>query len=99
MATKVISDWSVERCGRQQFTAPEALDHLHLGGIVAGRNGRVLTTRIIFADGRLVTTRSGTVYRLGRPSPAFMRWLREKGIKYDPETPVKVPAPIPAVES
>lgn len=94
-SVKLIRDWSVECCAGQEFQAPERRDHIHLAGEVEGRNGRVLTSRIAKTEGREVTTASGSVYRLGRPAPKFLAWLRERGKAYDRKQPVKVPrAPV-----
>jgi hypothetical protein len=43
----------------------------------------ILTTRIINIQGRVVTTRSGTVYLLGEPDPDYVKWCLEHG-HHDP---------------
>ena len=37
---------------------------------------RIVTTRVVDFRGRVVVTKSGTQYRLGRISPDYRRWLR-----------------------
>jgi hypothetical protein len=88
----LLTDWSTQTCPDQDYTAPERRDHVHLLGLVEGQHerGPKLTSRVVGVDGRLVTTKSGTVYRLGEPAPAFLDWLRERGLTYDETRPVKV---------
>lgn len=87
----ILTNWSTETCPDQAFTAPECRDHLHLSGLIEGQHerGPKLTSRVVSAEGRLVTTNSGTIYRLGGPAQAFLDWLRERGLTYDEAQPVK----------
>ncbi len=88
-----LDNWSV---GSDPYAAPE-LKRVWLHGVCTGHphkpdGERVRTSNIKSADGRTVTTESGTVYRLGRVDPGYRKWLREKGLAYDPRAPVKVKA-------
>lgn len=47
----------------------------------------VRTTLVVAAEGRLVTTQSGTVYRLGRAHPDYILFKSEDGIVVDEEKP------------
>jgi len=38
---------------------------------------------------RLLTTISGSVYRLEKPDPEWIKWMREQGIEFDPENPIR----------
>lgn len=85
---KRIERWSTELCPNQPYLAPELHDHLHLAGIIDGKEK--LTSRIVKANGRTVTTKTGTVYELGDPRPEFAAWCAERGEPIDPQQPVKV---------
>lgn len=89
---KPIENWSttMECPSRDPYLAPEADPHVHLQGTVEGRRGVVLTTRVVSSRGRIVTTRSGSRYRLGAPAPAFLVYLASKGLAFDEKQPVKV---------
>lgn len=89
-----INNWSTTRGGGSPYDAPE-LSELRLQGVVIGHprgcDGRnVLTSPIVDIDGRVITTRSGTVYSLGRPDQKWLHWLRKSGRIYDPTSPIKV---------
>lgn len=86
-----LQNWRV--CA-DPYAAPEQ-GRVWLVGVVQGHprlpDGETIeTSPIASADGRLVTTRSGTVYRLGAIDPKYRRWMKGQGIVYDPTYPVKV---------
>lgn len=92
-AAKLIENWSTTmECPHRPYRAPEQDPHMHLQGLVAGRNGAVVTTRLVASRGRIVTTRSGSRYRLGVPSPEFLAYLMEKGYPFDEKNPIKLRA-------
>jgi hypothetical protein len=73
--------------------APEQSYHV-LAGEVYGHPKKadgslVKTSAIEKIDGRIITTESGSVYRLGRISRKYRRWLRKEGIEYDRKNPIK----------
>jgi hypothetical protein len=90
-----LQDWSVRSGGPGEwFLAPEVAP-VRLEGVVTGHprksdGKRVVTTRIVESEGRIVTTRSGTKYRLGRIQRGYRRWLTKKGLAYNPRQPIKV---------
>ena len=56
MSATRIANWSVtDRCPFAPYRAPELDPHLHLEGDVAGRGGPIVTTRIVRADGLIVS--------------------------------------------
>lgn len=55
----------------------------------------VSTSRIVGIDGHRIETESGTVYQLGTPLPAYLDYLRNKGIPFDPENPIRDMRPVP----
>jgi hypothetical protein len=92
--TVKLQDWFVRFDRHDPFAAPE-VNPTCLAGTVTGhprkRDGqRVVTSYIVAAEGRIVTTRSGTRYRLGRIDRAYRRWLRKQGREYNPKQPVTV---------
>lgn len=88
---RLINDWRVMLCPHRPFQAPEAQDHFHLLGRIG--NKTKLTSRVVSTVGRLVTTKSGSVYRLGRIQPEYREWIAKRGLKYDARQPVKVETP------
>jgi len=51
---------------------------------------KIKTSRVVSATGRTVRTRSGSVYELGDIDPAYRAYLREKGLPYSHDHPIKV---------
>jgi hypothetical protein len=83
--------WSVKT---DTYAAPE-LGRNYLQGDVFGHprheDGKnVTTSRISKVKGRLVKTRSGSVYRLGRIKPEYRKFLKENGIEYNQHQPVRM---------
>ncbi len=77
------------------YAAPEQGGGIHLAGNMIGHprfhdGYKVETSTIVSAKGRTVTTASGSVYHLGRPSRAWLAWLKKNGLTYDRREPVKV---------
>jgi len=97
MDAVTIQNWSTTRSESHpdaRYLAPEILP-LRLQGVVHGHpkghdGHHICTSAIVTVDGRLVTTRSGTVYRLGRPDRKWLNWLLESGRTYNPKQPIKV---------
>lgn len=51
-------------------------------------NKPISTSYIVEAKGRVLTTRSGSVYELvGDPDPGYLAFLKDKSIAFDPENP------------
>lgn len=90
-----LSKWSAGTIARDRYTAPEA-GVLRLSGFVAGhpkkRDGKlVITSPVAAADGRRITTASGSVYELvGEPDPSFLAFLKSIGRTYDADAPIVV---------
>jgi hypothetical protein len=89
-----LQDWFVRFSPNRPYAAPE-VSSTCLAGIVTGhprkRDGKhVITSRIAAAEGRVVTTKSGTRYRLGCINRKYRRWLRKQKLEYKPKQPVTV---------
>ena len=79
--------WSVTQYSDDPYLAPEANPACLLG--VRETDGKhVRTSPIVKAEGKEITTKSGTVYILDDMDPDFRLWLEEEGIEYDPEHPI-----------
>ena len=88
--------WSCTRGNADPYRVPEQeAGVVRLHGIVTCHpykedGHEVTTTRVVEVKGRVITTRSGTVYRLGKIHPTYRRWLKMAGIPYDPQCPIVV---------
>ena len=91
-----LQDWLVRIKG-DGFTAPELLTK-HLEGAVFRHpksnrhpDGKYITTSSICGcEGRVVTTASGTKYKLGRVNRKYRAWMKSKGLQYDRKNSVKM---------
>lgn len=83
-----ITDWSITPGGRP-YDAPEVRGICAMGKLANGL--KILTSRIVAAHGCVVTTESGSKYRLsGPPSVSYADWMRGQKITYDPKRPVNI---------
>lgn len=95
MTVSLLEQWSVVYLDEWNcYTAPERRPR-GLRGIVHGHprhedGTRITTSRIGSANGRRVTTESGSVYHLGDAEEAFLLVCAERGIVVDSENPVKI---------
>lgn len=97
MATKtkpvLLQNWFVRYRHLDDFYRAPELNYKVLAGDVY-RHPRfpdghpVKTSAIVGVNGRLITTKSGTVYKLGRIQREYRMWLRKEGITYNPRRPV-----------
>lgn len=89
-----IEGWCTRPGIRSRYQAPETATGTMLSGRVYGHPGfsdgeTVFTSDIVKVEGRLITTGSGRVYRLGRPDGKWLAWLRREGRRYDRREPIK----------
>lgn len=87
-----LEKWEVWAFGADPANLPNAIG-CKLTGVVTGHPRKpdgeeVVTTRIVKVEGRLITTKSGTVYRLGAPSLEYRDHLRVVRPDWDPEDPL-----------
>ncbi len=78
------------------YVAPE-INPVGISGVVPpGADPRrpegspITTSMVVAIEGRVVTTKSGTRYILGKIQSAFRRWMRKQGIAFDWRHPIKV---------
>ncbi len=87
MSGIILHRWSVTQSSDDSYLAPEQVSACLLG--IRESDGRyVRTSPIVKADGKQITTKSGSVYILDDMDPDFRLWLEEQGIEYDPENPI-----------
>ena len=81
-----LHHWSLSAIGGP-FQAPELCCR-----VVIGRrpDGVVISTAAVVAvRGRIVTTSTGSRYRLGAIDPSYRKWLKDNKISYDPRHPIR----------
>jgi len=87
----ILKDWSLIHEGHNAYTAPElftshlageALNHPKLG------KSRVVTSPIVNVKGRIVYTKSGSVYKLGRIDTVYRKWIKKNYGKWDWRNPI-----------
>ena len=88
----VLQDWEVRMRSTDPYCPPEC-NYNCLSGFPHGhptkdQQRKVITSGLAKVEGRMVTTKSGTVYQLGRINPKYRAWLKEKGIAYNPAQPI-----------
>lgn len=76
-----LDNWSVCFAPRDRYTPPE-MSQKSLQGNAFGHpkhdDGKHIATSLpVKVDGRIVTTCSGSVYKLGRIDPKYRQWLKE----------------------
>lgn len=78
------------------YTAPEQLQP-RLQGRVEGhlwfKDGDSITTSsIVSVDGRIVTTKSGSIYQLMEVNPVYKDWVAKNrpDIQWDDENPIRI---------
>jgi len=94
MSIPILKHWAVRWISDDPYMAPECNSKCVAGTIFGSekfKDGDKIRTSIIAkVEGRLITTESGSKYRLyGRPHKEYVRWMKEKNIKYDGKNPIK----------
>jgi hypothetical protein len=95
-ALPTINDWRVIARG-----GPYAAPEIHGFGIVGRVSGHpnrakfpdgeaITTSRLVASRGRVVTTESGSRYRLGTPNAEWEAWCVAEGKPLDPKHPVRI---------
>lgn len=93
-----LESWSVRQHPDNGYTPPEMCIPVLVG--IPDRhphkpykdvtNKKIRTSQIISSNGRKVTTRSGTVYLLGKVDPEYRKYLRKISPNWDYRKPVTV---------
>ncbi len=88
-----IENWSLSDWG--PYDLPEN-QRFKVSGQVFGNpkffdGDRITTSFLVAVSGCEVSTYSGSVYRLGKPSDDYMEWCRENGCHVPtPDQPIKL---------
>jgi hypothetical protein len=82
--TVKLENWSVVKPIEDPYTPPELIPE-RLAGEVYGDNNRedgtrIVSSAIVSAEGRIVTTASGSTYELGEPEERYVQWCRDEGV-------------------
>lgn len=51
---------------------------------------KITTSAIANVKGRIIYTASGSTYRLGRVSRAYVKWLKKNGLRWEPQNPIRM---------
>lgn len=92
----LLENWSVTYGDFDPYIPPECRI-AHLQGNVTKHpkldDGFILTSAIEKVKGSIVTTHSGTMYKLGTPNPEFVQWCKDNGVHVPTKrTPIKIKA-------
>jgi hypothetical protein len=89
----VIDNWACIYNNGDVFTPPE-LRGLMVDGRVKGHpkypDDEIILTSIIRKVEKDIIFTQNSIYRLGEPRKDWLDWLKENGIKFDPENPIKI---------
>jgi hypothetical protein len=92
-----IENWAVVFSSNSQYTPPDQRQRSLYGNVYGHpsfEEGFAVTTSSIVGgsrktqEGHVVSTASRE-YLLGEPSESYLAWLKEEGIDFDPEQPIK----------
>ena len=93
-----LESWSIESYPSNGYTPPELCVPV-LRGIPDRHphkpekdvtNRYIRTTCIIKANGRKITTRSGTIYLLGSIDSEYKKWVKKYNPKWDWRNPITI---------
>jgi len=95
MNVPILKRWSIGWIREDPYMAPEMNRTCVYGNIYGSErfnDGELIKTNaIVESKGRIITTESGSQYRLyGRPFKAYVNWMKENGIEYDGKNPVRM---------
>jgi hypothetical protein len=87
-----LENWSIGS-NQNGFTAPEIVK-LFLRGSVYGHpkfndGERVHTSQIVSVHARIVTTKTGSSYKLGKIDKGYRKWLKANVPDWDYRKPIK----------
>ncbi len=90
-----INSWTIRPGSNNPYDSPE-IAGIRITGIVKNHLTRpdgdyIATSPVASATGRVVTTRSGSIYHLGTISPTYRAYLRETRPQWDWRNPITMP--------
>lgn len=89
----VIDNWACV-CRNDNASIPPEFRKLIIKGRVKGHpkypdNKSIITSDVCKVQKDIIFTRN-SVYRLGKPKQDWLDWMKENGIEFDPENPIKI---------
>ena len=92
MNEPTLENWQVAYETQDPYCPPECNGRILIGTVTGHSRHKdgtqIQTSRLTATEGRMVTTHSGTRYRLGEPSTGYRDWLRDHNPDWDPENPI-----------
>ena len=85
----LLNNWSVVCTNNNPFTAPECLK-IQLLGFRDNDPHKIITSSIVSAEGRLITTKSGSKYYLVDINKEYLSWMKNNGYNFDRDNPIKL---------
>jgi hypothetical protein len=71
----------------------EGVVPIRIYGVLVGSGSEIVTSAVEEVEGKVVRTRSGSVYELGDVDPAYLAEMKANKYPFDPEHPIKVLGP------
>ena len=94
-STYNITNWSTIRSDDDPYLPPEC-NGLALYGLCPEfadednpEGNFIRTSPIVKIEGRKITTKSGSIYILGKEDPEWLAWMQANYIAYDPQNPIR----------
>lgn len=85
--TYQLHNWSVVTINKSLYSAPEYSVNC-LRGLRDNEDRHVRTSPIVSVNGRLITTKTGSIYHLHEMDPEYEKWLIENNIKINYDSPI-----------
>lgn len=91
-----LEDWFIGWNAGQEYVAPEFRTKCIAGRIYGhpfiedGTDVKVSLSGLAKSKGRVITTKMGEVYELGKPEPGYRQWLQRENVPYDDANPIKL---------
>jgi len=93
----LMNNWAIVSMPLSIYKAPECY-MMRLQGDITEHHTipinkplhKVFTSPIVEVDGTLITTQSGTKYRLGNIDPDYLQWMIINRITYNKDNPIRM---------
>lgn len=85
---KQLNCWSVVGDKLDVYKAPEQRSFCLVGKLDSG--AMIKTSMIVKAEGKVITTRSGSLYVLGEIDPNYLKFIKDNNISYNKDNPIVI---------